>query len=121
MGPGFVDSALLLGQCGFAGLAVILVALIVIWNGCARKLQWTWFVMLVIVWGWSFPLFIYQALSYARGFDVIRWLSSSLWAWIFVVMLLALILPVRSFFRRPRDGVDRTPPASGEPNLSLTR
>ena len=98
MGPGFVDSALLLGQCGLAGLAVILVALIVIWNGYVRKLQWTWFVMLIIVWGWYFPLFIYQTLRYARGFDVIRWLCSSLGAWIFFVMMAALILPARSFF-----------------------
>ncbi len=37
--------------------------------------------------GWYFPLFIYQTLSYARGFDIIRWLSSSLWAWIFFIMI----------------------------------
>lgn len=109
MGPGFADYALLLGQCGLAGLAVILVTLIVIWNGYVRKLQWTWFVMLIIVWGWYFPLFMYQTLSYARGFDVIRWLSSSLWAWIFVLMLAALILPVRSFFHKPDRGVDDAP------------
>ncbi len=106
MGSGVVDSALLLGQCGLAGLATILVALIVIWKGYVKKLQWTWFVMLIIVWGWYFPLFIYQALSYARGFDVIRWLSSSLWAWIFFVMLAALILPVRSFFANRATALD---------------
>ena len=100
MGPGSVDSALLLGQCGLAGLAVILVALIVIWNGYVKKLLWTWLVILIIVWGWYFPLFIYQTLSYARGFDRVRWLSSSLWGWIFFVMMVALILPVESFFRR---------------------
>lgn len=109
MRPGFVDSALLLGQSGLTGLAVILAALIVIWNGYVRKLQWTWFVMLILVWGWYFPLFMYQTLSYARGFDVVRWLSSSLWAWIFFVMLAALILPVRSFFGKKGDGEDGTP------------
>jgi hypothetical protein len=98
MGPGFADSALLLGQCGLAGLAVILVALIVVWKGYVKKLQWTWFVMLIVVWGWYFPLFIYQTLSYARGFDKVRWLSSSSWGWIFFAMMVALILPVRSFF-----------------------
>ena len=105
MGPGFANSALLLGQCGLAGLAVIVAALIVIWNGYVRKLQWTWFIMLILVWGWYFPLFIYQTLSYARGFDVVRWVFSSFWAWIFFVMMAALILPVRSFFGKKGDGV----------------
>jgi len=100
LGLGFVDSTLLLGQCGLAGLAVILVTLIVIWNGYVKKLLWTWFVILIIVWGWYFPLFIYQTLSYARGFDMIRGLYSSLWGWNFFMMMAALILPVRSFFRR---------------------
>ena len=109
MGPGLVDSALLLGQCGLAGLATILVALIVIWNGYVKRVRWTWFVMLMIVWGWYFPLFIYQSLSYARGLDVIRWLSSSLSAWIFLVMLAALTLPVRSFFSKTDDGGVDTP------------
>jgi len=98
MSPGVADSVLLLGQSGLAGLAVILVALIVLWNGYVRKLKWTWFVMLIIAWGWYFPLFIYQNLSYAKGFDMLRWLSSSFWAWVFFVMMTALILPIRSFF-----------------------
>lgn len=98
MRPGSVDAALLLGQCGLAGLAVIVVALIVIWNGYVKKFQWTWFVMLIIVGGWYFPHFMQQTLSYARGFDILRWLSSSLWAWNFYLMIIALILPIRSFF-----------------------
>jgi hypothetical protein len=108
MGPGRVDAALLLGQCGLAGLATILVALIVIWNGYVRKVRWAWFVMLIIVCGWYFPLFIYQTLSYARGPDVFTWLSSSRWAWIFLVMLTALILPAGFFFRKPHEEADGT-------------
>jgi hypothetical protein len=99
MGPGFADSALLLGQCGLAGIAMILVAVVIVWKGYVKQVRWTWFVMFIIVWGWYFPLFMLQGLSYARGFDVIRWLYYSRSAWILAVMLIALILPVRSFFR----------------------
>ena len=103
MGPGFSDYALLLGESGLVGLAVVVVALIVTWKGYIRKLQWTWFIMLTIVWGWYFPLFIYQGLSYARGSDKMWYLIYSPWAWIFLVMLVALILPVRSFFREEQE------------------
>lgn len=109
MGSELASYAVLLGQCGLASLAVILVVLIVIWKGYVKKLQWTWFVMLVIVWMWYFPFFVLPSLRYLEGFNLIKWLSSlahltswsynaPVWVLIFLLMLAALILPVRSFF-----------------------
>jgi len=41
-----------------ASLAIILVALIVVWTGYAKRSRPAWFVMFVIVWFWAFPRFI---------------------------------------------------------------
>ena len=102
MGPGFADYAIMLGEAGLAGLALVLVVLIIVWKGYVRNLQWTWFVMLMIVWGWYFPFFIHQSLSYARGFEKMRFLLYTPWGWNLLVMLAALVLPIRSFFcKRP--------------------
>jgi hypothetical protein len=112
--------AVLLGECGLADLAVILAVLIVIWKGYVKQLRWTWFVMFIIVWGWYFPPLVLPSLRYLRGFNLITWLSSlahlsswsynpPVWVLIFLLMLVALILPVRSFFRKPGDGADGVP------------
>ncbi len=109
MAPGLADYAVLLGQCGFASLALILVVLILVWKGYVKRLRWTWFVMFIIVCGWYFPLFVLPSLRYLQGFNLIRWLSSlahlgswsynpPAWVVIFLLMLVALILPIRSFF-----------------------
>lgn len=109
------DYAVLIGQFGVANLALILVALIVIWNGYIKKLRWTWFVMFIIVGAWYFPQWVLPSLEYLRGFDLLMWISSlsnfsswsynaPVWVLIFFLMLAALILPVRSFFSRQGDG-----------------
>jgi hypothetical protein len=41
-----------------ASLAIILIGLIVVWTGCAKRSRPAWFVMFVIVWFWAFPRFI---------------------------------------------------------------
>jgi hypothetical protein len=41
-----------------AALAIILVGLIVVWTGYAKRSRPAWFVMFVIVWFWAFPRFI---------------------------------------------------------------
>ena len=103
------EVSLLLGQCGFSTLIFIFVVLTVIWKAYVKKLQWAWFVMFVVVWVWYFPLFVLPTLRLLRGFDLIKWLASltylsswsyspSLWVVIHLLMLAALILPVRSFF-----------------------
>lgn len=110
MGSELANYAVLLGQFGVANLALIVVVLIVIWKGYVKKLRWTWFVMFVIVWAWYFPLLVLPSLEYLRGFNLIKWLSSwvdlsswsynaPVWVSIFLLMLVALILPVGSFFR----------------------
>jgi hypothetical protein len=43
-----------------ASLAIILIGLIVVWAGYAKRSRPAWFVMFVIVWFWAFPLFILQ-------------------------------------------------------------
>lgn len=109
MGSGFADYAVLLGQFGVANLAMILVALIIIWKGYVKKVRWAWVLLFVIVWGWYFPPYVLPSLSSLRGFDLVMWLSSlahasawsyspPVWVLILLLMLVALILPIRSFF-----------------------
>lgn len=45
-----------------ASLAIILVGLIVVWTGYAKRSRPAWFVMFVIVWFWAFPRFILSTL-----------------------------------------------------------
>jgi hypothetical protein len=41
-----------------ASLAIILIGLIVVWTGYAKRSRPAWFVMFVIVWFWAFPRFV---------------------------------------------------------------
>jgi hypothetical protein len=43
---------------GFASLTVILVGLIVLWKGYLEEIRWTWFIMLIIVSVWAFPVLV---------------------------------------------------------------
>src|SRR5215831_13385307 len=43
---------------GVACLAIILIGLVVIWAGYAKRSSLAWFVMFVIVWFWAFPVFV---------------------------------------------------------------
>ena len=111
--PESVDSLVLQSQIGVANLAVILAVLIVVWKGYVKKLRWTWFFMCVIVWAWFFPT-VLPVLAAIRDIDVlgflVSWIDPATWTyglltgiWIFLLMLVALILPVRSFFRKQSD------------------
>ena len=42
-----------------ASLAIILVGLLVVWTGYAKRSRPAWFVMFVIVWFWAFPAPLY--------------------------------------------------------------
>lgn len=111
MDVGFRAAAQLYGQLGVACLAMICVSLIVLWMGYVKAIRWTWFLMLVIVWGWAFPLFVYPLVSHrivppwrevvadafrragpARDFFEVML--------IFMLMLIALLLPAKAFFGR---------------------
>jgi len=102
---------------GFASLALILIGLIVIWTGYVRRVRWTWFVMFVIVWVFAFPVYMLPILQARLAQGSIDW--SVFWAAIkgpgaarasakgplnFMLMVVALFLPVKSFFRRDASG-----------------
>lgn len=99
---------------GFASLAVIVIGLIVTWGGYIRGVRWTWFVMLVVVWAWAFPVFILPYLRPWKGVETTaqsfassireggmdgNFMEVSL---IFLLMVLALVLPIRRFISRQR-------------------
>ena len=101
---------------GFGSLAVIGIGLIVTWAGYIKGVRWTWFVMFVIVALWAFPTLMLPYLhpwpgvaTFAQGFA--RSISQSLHSGpirefarsfvevvlAFLLMVLALILPVKTF------------------------
>ena len=98
---------------GVACLAIILIGLIVVWTGYAKRSRPAWFVMFVIVWFWAFPVFILSSvLELARG-DVMRTLPEFFYDAIsgpgmttqivrsiltFFVMVVGLALPMGRFF-----------------------
>jgi hypothetical protein len=96
---------------GFASLAIVAIGLIVIWTGYVSKVRWTWFVMFVIVWIFAFPLYVLPLIMdiHAGAIDWSVFPSAikepgAARAIVkgpldFLVMLVALLLPVGSFFR----------------------
>lgn len=94
---------------GFTSLAVIAVGLIVTWAAYIKGVRWTWFVLLVIVWVWAFPVFI---IPYLRPWKDVPTVAQSFASFIteggpirnfvevlvaFALMLPALVLPVKTF------------------------
>jgi hypothetical protein len=107
----------LLDQFGLAALAILVVGLIVTWAGYVKKVRWTWFVMFVIVWGWFVPVLLFPdvLVPLYRG-AVTTSLSGLILAALggesglargflheivtFVLMVIALALPMKAFFGR---------------------
>ncbi len=104
---------------GFASLAVIGIGLIVTWAGYIKGVRWTWFVMFVIVWVWAFPILMLPFLRPWRGVTAMAQsfasaISESLRGGpysglartflevvlVFLLMVVGLILPFRTFFLR---------------------
>ena len=95
---------------GVVSLAVILIGLIVTWAGYIKGVRWTWFVMFVIVWVWAFPVLLLPYLQLWRNVVAItEWLPDAIKqsgpsrdfvevVLIFVLMVLALVLPVKTLF-----------------------
>jgi hypothetical protein len=92
-----------------ACLAGILIGLIVVWTGYIKRVRWTWAVMFVVVWVWAFPLLVMPLLGNKRSLSIPEWISTAIsypgtaraWAemvLIFLLMVIALLLPIRSFF-----------------------
>ena len=90
---------------GIAGLAIISIALIVIWTGYIKGLRSAWFIMSIVVWAWAFPLMgswklnysnLSQALSEAKEPGLAR-VTVELAA-ILALMIIGLFLPAKAFF-----------------------
>ncbi len=113
--PLFLRSAsqtddILLQNAGFASLANIFVGLVVTWMGYVKGIRWTWFVMLIIVAVWAFPVLLLPLFQHHLSGTPEEWLYS---AWyepgvprnavrdvvLVSLMLIALILPIKSFLR----------------------
>ncbi len=103
------------GSFDIASLAIVLIGLIVTWGGYLKKVRWTWFVMFVVVWGWYFPAMAYPDFVYPWYKGAIptgavpvfllnafgkpgaaRGLAQEMV--IFAIMVVALVLPMKSFF-----------------------
>ena len=106
---GFQAAAQAMSDLGVACLAIILVGLIVVWTGYIKRERWTWLVMLVVVWVWAFPLLVLPLLKGRIVLALSEWLYSAIyqpgspriWAesvLIFLLMVIALLLPIKSFF-----------------------
>jgi hypothetical protein len=94
---------------GFASLAVIAIGLIVTWAGYIKGVRWTWFVMFVIVWLWAFPVLLLPYVQHLRNaVPITEWLPVALResgpqrdfvevVLTFLLMVVALVLPVKTF------------------------
>jgi len=94
---------------GFTSLAIIASGLIVTWAGYIKGVRWTWFVMFVVVWVWAFPVLLLPYLLPWRGVETMaqsfagavsqsgteRSYAEVVLA--FLLMVLALVLPVKTF------------------------
>jgi len=91
---------------GIAGLAIISIALIVIWTGYIKAHRSAWFIMLIVVWGWAFPLTGLWHLNYSnlpQGLvDAAKEPGLSRTAVellaILALMVTSLLLPIKAFF-----------------------
>ena len=98
---------------GVACLAIILIGLIVVWTGYAKRSRPAWFVMFAIVWFWAFPVFILPAVvPLARGEIFLTFpeffynaiavpgLNTQMPRSIlmFLIMVVGLVLPMGRFF-----------------------
>lgn len=123
---GIRPQAYYLVRIGSASLAIVFVGLIVIWTGYTRRQLWSWFVMFVIVWVFTFPAYTLPMLLVAyRSPEPIEWSG-----WLraaasgpgverdttkalldFLVMLVALFVPVKSFFGKASSAHKIQPPS----------
>jgi len=99
-------------EVGKLMLALIIIGLIVTWAGYFNKVRWTWFVMFVVVSGLAVSLGIFPWFMHPKVFqDLPGFLVDALKGEhiarialevisIFLLMLIALVLPVKSFFSR---------------------
>lgn len=100
---------------GIASLAIIAIGLVVTWAGYIKRVRWTWFVMFVIVWLWAFPVWVLPLVWPGMTLSsVTQWLraafvgsepdrhmarTSAVVILMFLVMVIALIIPAKTFIQ----------------------
>ena len=124
---GFRAEAQTAHYLGIACLVLILIGLIVVWTGYVNRARSAWFVMFAITAGWAFPVFLLPLLlPLFQGrmvLGVSEWLYTAISQpglprtaaklfLIFSFMVIALLLPIRSFFSTNTDDA-----ASHRPSL----
>ena len=103
---GFQAEAQTASYLGIACLTIILIGLIVIWTGYVNRGRSAWLVMFVVVL-WAFPFLVMPLFS--GTIALTEWLYSAIYeaglprsaaesVLIFLLMVIALLLPIRSFF-----------------------
>jgi hypothetical protein len=107
LGDGFRLDAQRMSDLSVVCLAVVLIGLIVLWTGYVKRTRASWGVMFVVVWLWAFPLLVLPLFT-REGLSIREWLytviyyrGASPWAksnLVFLLMVIALLLPVKSFF-----------------------
>jgi hypothetical protein len=100
-----------LAPTGFASLAIILIGLIVAWTAYLNRIRWAWLVMFIVVWVWAFPVMILPILQQRKGISLTEWFQTAIQGagpyrdlavivLMFSLLVIALILPIKSFFSR---------------------
>jgi len=89
-------------------LVIVLIGLIVLWTGYVKRTRASWAVMFIVVWLWAFPLLVLPLLGHTHSLSIADWLYTAIYypgsaSWAksplpFLVMVIALLLPVKSFF-----------------------
>jgi len=106
---GYRLAAQTMSDLSVACLAMIAIGLIVTWAGYIKRARWTWVVMSIVVWVWAFPLLVLPLFKGRIDLTLSEWLYSAIyqpgspriWAevvLIFLLMVIALLLPIKSFF-----------------------
>ena len=114
--PGFKEQNFLM-QLGFCALGLEMIGLIVLWTGYRKKERWAWFVMLIILLFFVFPLNVLKLLldMQTPSFEWSAWfrgiregyppsIGLAVGVLNFLVMLVALLLPIKAFFFHRPEG-----------------
>jgi len=106
---GFQAEAQTAHYFGITCLAIILIGLIVIWTGYLNRSRSAWLVMCAITAVWAFPVLVLPLLQGRMVLTLSEWLFNAISqaglprtaaesVLIFSLMVIALLLPIRSFF-----------------------
>jgi len=104
---------------GFASLTIIAIGLVVTWTGYIKGSRWTYSLMFVIVWLWAFPVLMlpllrevipsWRTLEWTRLIKEAITMNGVARGYLepfvsFLLMVLALVLPLRTFIPAQRGG-----------------